>query len=113
MLRNVVPKASHCTKSREEVLDYVSKFDNTLTMTDKAQASRARRAWREAQGAVTIFLDEADIKVDDARLERPRVAIKRLNTETSPSRTLVSEMMIMAGQIAAEYGEPFPYYAPD
>ena len=43
--------------------------------------------------------------MDDARLERPHISAKRLCTESSPSRTLVSEMMIMAGQIAAEYGK--------
>ena len=70
-----------------------------------AQASKARKAWRERQGAATIFLDECDIKVEDARLDRPHISVKRLNTESSASRTLVSEMMIMAGQIAAEYGK--------
>ncbi len=75
-------------------------------MSWSVQASRARKAWRERQGAATIFLDECDIKVDDACLERPHVSARRLCTESSPSRTLVSEMMIMAGQIAAEYGRP-------
>ena len=77
----------------------------SLTHVYSVQASRARRAWREAQGAVSISLAECDVKVDDARLERPTISLTRLNTEASPSRTLVSEMMIMAGQIAAEYGE--------
>ncbi len=54
---------------------------------------------------MSIFLDECDIKVDDARLQRPRVSVRRLSTENSPSRTLVSEMMIMAGEIAAQYGQ--------
>ena len=49
--------------------------------------------------------------MDDARLGRPNISCKRLSTESSPSRTLVSEMMIMAGQIAAEYGE-MPYQIP-
>ena len=73
------------------------------------QASKARRAWREQQGAVTIFLDECDIRVDDARLQHPSISVRRLSTESSPSRTLVSEMMIMAGEIAAQYGQyPMP-----
>ena len=76
-----------------------------LTHVCSLQASRARRAWREAQGAVSFSLAECDVKVDDARLDRPRVSLTRLETEASPSRMLVSEMMIMAGQIAAEYGE--------
>ncbi len=76
-----------------------------LTHVCSVQASKARRAWREAQGAVSISLAECDVKVDDARLERPNISLTRLNTEASPSQTLVSEMMIMAGQIAAEYGE--------
>ena len=78
-----------------------------LTHIHSMQASRARRTWREAQGAVSISLAECDVKVDDARLERPKISLTRLNTEASPSQTLVSEMMIMAGQIAAKYGEAF------
>ena len=58
---------------------------------------------------MTIFLDECDIKVDDARLQQPSISVRRLSTESSPSRTLVSEMMIMAGEIAAQYGQyPMP-----
>ena len=81
-----------------------------LTHICSMQASRARRAWREAQGAVSISLAECDVKVDDARLERPSISLTRLNTDASPSRTLVSEMMIMAGQIATEYGETSSAY---
>lgn len=69
------------------------------------QASEARAAWRTRQGAASITLDECEVRVADPRAPNPRVTLERLQTGTSAARTLVSEMMIMAGQVAATVGE--------
>jgi len=70
------------------------------------QASELRQQWRTAQGAITFSMHESSIKVDDPRLADPRVTVQRINTYDSPSRSLVAEMMILAGQAAATFGEP-------
>jgi hypothetical protein len=70
------------------------------------QASKARQAWRTQQGAANITLDECEVRVSDARAVDPRVTLERVQTWESPARTLVSEMMILAGQVAATVGAP-------
>lgn len=69
------------------------------------QAARLRQAWREAQGAATIFLDECSVRVSDASAEDPEVRLERLSVGASPSRAMVAELMILAGQVAAAVGE--------
>lgn len=68
--------------------------------------AQRRKAWRYAQGAVSINLPEAIIKVKD-----DDISIDIL--EDSPSRQLVAEMMIVAGEVAARYGQahniPLPF----
>jgi exoribonuclease-2 len=70
------------------------------------QCAELRQRWRKEQGAVSISMPEASIAVHD-----DEIAVKRI--DDSPARTLVSEMMILAGQVAAVYGIrnsiPLPY----
>lgn len=70
------------------------------------QASQVRQAWRTRQGAANISLDECEVRVADAHSPDPRVTLERVQTWESPARTLVSEMMILAGQVAATFGAP-------
>ncbi len=58
--------------------------------------AKKRAQWRLEQGAVAIHLPETNIKVkdDEVSLELQ---------EDSPARQLVSEMMILAGEIAAKF----------
>ena len=68
--------------------------------------AQQRQSWRESQGAISIKMPEAQIKVngDDIRID--------VLTDSS-SRVLVAEMMILAGETAAHYGQthelPLPY----
>jgi exoribonuclease-2 len=68
--------------------------------------AQRRQAWRESQGAITIKMPESVIKVngDDIRIDV---------LEDSLARTLVAEMMILAGEVAAKYGQahdlPLPF----
>ncbi len=71
-----------------------------------AQAAKLRQAWREAQGAATISLDECQIRVSDSTAQDPDISLERLQVWESPSRSMVAEMMILAGQIAATLGAP-------
>jgi len=82
------------------------------TLAWRLQAAEARAAWRLRQGASTFALDECSVKVDDPRAADPRVALQRINTWQSASRTLVSEMMILAGQVAATAGECLVHACP-
>jgi len=71
-----------------------------------AQAAERRRNWRSTHGAISINMPESSIKVQD-----DEITIEVL--DNSVSRQLVAEMMILAGEIAARYGQehelPIPF----
>lgn len=62
-----------------------------------AEASKKRAQWRKDNGSVMISMPEAVIKVK----ENDEVTIELL--DPSFSRSLVAEMMILAGEIAGKY----------
>ncbi|MBV6628177.1 MAG: VacB/RNase II family 3'-5' exoribonuclease [Rivularia sp. (in: Bacteria)] len=68
--------------------------------------AKKRKSWRYEQGAISINMPEAMIKVKD-----DEVNIDLL--DDSHSRQLVAEMMILAGEVAARYGKthsiPLPF----
>ncbi len=63
-----------------------------------AALAQRRHTWRHSQGAISINLPEAIIKVKE-----DDIAIEVL--EDSPARQLVAEMMILAGEVAGRYGQ--------
>ncbi|MBH8561347.1 VacB/RNase II family 3'-5' exoribonuclease [Nostoc sp. CENA67] len=71
-----------------------------------ANWAQRRKSWRYNQGAISINMPEAMIKVkgDDISIDI---------LDDSPSRQLVAEMMILAGEVAARYGQvnniPLPF----
>ncbi|NET70344.1 MAG: VacB/RNase II family 3'-5' exoribonuclease [Sphaerospermopsis sp. SIO1G2] len=71
-----------------------------------AHLAQKRKDWRYNQGAISINMPEAMIKVKD-----DDISIDIL--DDSPSRQLVAEMMILAGEVAARYGQehniPLPF----
>ncbi|MEM8808410.1 MAG: ribonuclease R family protein, partial [Cyanobacteria bacterium P01_G01_bin.38] len=60
--------------------------------------AKQRRTWRLEQGAIKINMPESTIKVTD-----DTIIIDVL--DDSSSRQLVAEMMILAGEVAARYGD--------
>ncbi|HEY9749491.1 MAG TPA: ribonuclease R family protein [Allocoleopsis sp.] len=60
--------------------------------------AKRRQSWRQSQGAISINMPESSIKVHD-----DEITIEVL--ENSQSRQLVAEMMILAGEVAARYGQ--------
>jgi exoribonuclease II len=68
--------------------------------------AKRRSSWRIAQGAISIHMPESSIKVQDDNISIEVLA-------DSLSRTLVAEMMILAGEVAGRYGEahqlPLPF----
>ena len=80
---------------------------NEPEIADLAQSSYLRRNWRKSQGSIQIKMPESVIKVN----ENEEVSIELI--DSSPSRQLVAEMMILAGQIGGRYGTennlPLPY----
>jgi len=71
-----------------------------------AALAKKRHAWRYKQGAISINMPEAMIKV-----KGEEISIDIL--DDSLSRQLVAEMMILAGEVAAHYGQvhniPLPF----
>jgi exoribonuclease-2 len=71
-----------------------------------ANWAQQRKAWRQSQGAISISMPEASIKVKD-----DDILIEVL--EDSQARQMVAEMMILAGEVAAHYGQthqiPLPF----
>jgi exoribonuclease-2 len=63
-----------------------------------ATLAQRRQAWRHSQGAISIHMPEAMIKVQD-----DEITIQVL--DDSPARQLVAEMMILAGEVAGRYGQ--------
>ena len=63
-----------------------------------AEWAKRRRQWRKSQGAISINMPESSIKVIDEE-----ITINVL--ENSQSRQTEAEMMILAGEVAARYGE--------
>jgi exoribonuclease II len=65
-----------------------------------------RKTWRYAQGAISINMPEAAIKVKDDEINIDIL-------DDSRSRQVVAEMMILAGEVAARYGQthniPLPF----
>ena len=60
--------------------------------------AQRRQIWRHSQGAISIHLPEAMIKVQD-----DEITIEVL--DDSQARQLVAEMMILAGEVAGRYGQ--------
>ncbi|GBE94684.1 exoribonuclease II [Nostoc cycadae WK-1] len=71
-----------------------------------ANWAKKRKSWRYNQGAISINMPEAMIKV-----KGDEISIDIL--DDSSSRQLVAEMMILAGEVAARYGKthniPLPF----
>lgn len=71
-----------------------------------AKAAQLRWKWRQSQGSISISMPEGLIKV-----EGDEITINVL--DDSRSRQLVAEMMILAGEVAARYGQahnlPLPF----
>jgi exoribonuclease-2 len=65
-----------------------------------AHWSQVRGNWRSTQGAISINMPESSIKVVDGEEE---IIIEVF--DDSPSRQMVAEMMILAGEVAARYGQ--------
>lgn len=80
---------------------------NEPEIADLAQAAEIRRQWRKAQGSIQILMPESSIKVQ----KNEEITIELL--ESSVSRQLVAEMMILAGEIAGKYAQkhnlPLPF----
>ncbi|MBE9139221.1 VacB/RNase II family 3'-5' exoribonuclease [Nodosilinea sp. LEGE 07088] len=65
-----------------------------------AQWAKTRGQWRLTQGAISINMPESSIKVSEAEDD---IIIEVLND--SMARQMVAEMMILAGEVAARYGQ--------
>ena len=69
------------------------------------QAAELRNQWRVSNGAVEIRTPEASISVGVDADGDAVVSIAATDQWSSPSRQLVSEMMVLAGEAVAAFGE--------
>lgn len=71
-----------------------------------AHWAKQRRDWRAAQGAIMINMPEASIKVIGEEVQIDVL-------QDSPARSLVAEMMILTGEVAARFAQehelPIPF----
>ncbi|OUC14204.1 MAG: RNB domain-containing ribonuclease [Alkalinema sp. CACIAM 70d] len=65
-----------------------------------AKWAKQRQLWRQSQGAISINMPESTIKVEN---DGEEIIIQVLDDRFS--RQLVAEMMILAGEVAARYGQ--------
>ncbi|MGB3309930.1 MAG: ribonuclease R family protein [Nodosilinea sp.] len=65
-----------------------------------AHWAKVRGLWRMAQGAISINMPESSIKVSETKDD---IVIEVVND--SMARHMVAEMMILAGEVAARYGQ--------
>ena len=65
-----------------------------------ANWAKVRGQWRLSQGAISINMPESNIKVSETEDD---IVIEVLND--SMARQMVAEMMILAGEVAARYGQ--------
>jgi exoribonuclease II len=82
-------------------------LQNEPEIAELAKQAQLRREWRKSQGSIQIKMPESVIKVKDD----DEVTIELI--DSSRSRQLVAEMMILAGQLGGMYGTehnlPLPY----
>ena len=88
----------------EEMLQL--RIPDEIEIESIAQASTLRHQWRKSQGSININMPESTVKVSG-----DEVSIDLI--EDNRARRLVAEMMILAGEVAAKYGQdhglPLPY----
>ncbi|MBD2553174.1 VacB/RNase II family 3'-5' exoribonuclease [Limnothrix sp. FACHB-708] len=104
-------RASHVKPTYRLTYDDVDEMLD-LGITDEPQLTalakwaKRRESWRASQGAIRIEMPETSIAVKDDEIE-----IRVLGDSTA--RGLVAEMMILAGEVAARYGQehslPMPF----
>ena len=82
------------TKMSYEMADQEMSSNKTLAALNKI--ARAHKAHRDANGAIQLNLPNTDIKLKDNK-------VLIFPQEDSESRELVSEMMILAGRVIAEF----------
>jgi exoribonuclease-2 len=82
--------------------------DAARDLHDLSALATARHWWRRARGAIDIDLPEAEMEVGEEQLDAasPVVTITRLSQFDSPSRQLVAEAMVLAGQAVGTLGAP-------
>ena len=70
------------------------------------QAAELRKRWRVSNGAVEIQTPDTSISVAVGAEGDAVVSIAASDQWSSPSRQLVSEMMVLAGEAVAAFGAP-------
>lgn len=97
----ITPKYRLTYDDADELLSENSAMEPELTAI--AQVAESRRAYRTRNGAVDIALPETNVKVKNGFHEDAEIDVYPLYID-SPSRKLVAELMILAGEVTALAG---------
>ncbi len=84
----------------DDVVDMLDLGVQEPEIHDLAKWAKLRQSWRQSQGAININMPEPTIKVKNGGEE-----VDIYIMESAFSRELVAEMMILAGEVAAKYGQ--------
>lgn len=67
------------------------------------QAALLRSEWRHSNGALDSFVPSVKVRVNDEQTMNPQITVY-VEDQTSPSTVLVTEMMLLCGEVIAEFG---------
>jgi exoribonuclease II len=84
----------------DDVVDMLDLGHQEPEIQDLAKWAKLRQSWRQSQGAININMPESTVKVKNGGEE-----VDVYIMESAFSRELVAEMMILAGEVAAKYGQ--------
>ena len=112
----IVPKMKMTYDEVDSLLSGSGNCDTGAMLLAMHKAALARRAVRECNGAISLNMPESAIRVDrQGNIED--VSIEAVSSESSKSKEMVSEMMILAGEIVAQeghhWGLALPYRGQD
>ncbi|KAL4445906.1 hypothetical protein ABPG77_009105 [Micractinium sp. CCAP 211/92] len=109
---NVAPARRLTYIDADDIFEHCSQEEEG-ELFELLQIAQLRREHRLASGATEILMPESSVRVEGAHTEEPEVTIEEECQHESPSRQMVAEMMILAGEAVGELGRrlavPLPY----
>ncbi|KAH7422551.1 hypothetical protein KP509_12G013800 [Ceratopteris richardii] len=100
-----------CNLSYEAAAELLARNED-FELSTLHEAALLRSKWRNSNGALNDYMPKPSVCVEGEETMDPKITIK-LQDASSPSFVLVSEMMILCGEIIAKYGGeqgvPLPY----
>jgi len=100
----IVPKMKMTYDEVDTLLSGTGNGGTAFMLMAMHKAALARKAMRECNGAISLNMPESAIQVD-VQKDIENISIKSISSEVGKSKQMVSEMMILAGEIVAQEGQ--------